>query len=226
MARTRNEKDYLAKKREISLRAAALLSETGYEEFSINKVIQSAGLTKGAFFHYFTSKDELIDSIIQLILLPMVDEFRKIADDETIPPKEKIHRMFETGYRLKRTDTRETQQLIMLLAKPENRVMLQMITLGIASQCTDIYEQVFVEGNRKGQFHIPHPNGSAYLFMQMILALNQEIGRVLYKNNVDPLEKQNLMSKVDAFSKFAEDLLELDEGERLFDPKMLSVAIR
>jgi len=36
----------------------------GYDRVSLNQIIKSTGLTKGAFYHYFSSKDELIKEVM------------------------------------------------------------------------------------------------------------------------------------------------------------------
>ena len=32
----------------------------GYETASVNEIIEAAGISKGTFYHYFESKDELL----------------------------------------------------------------------------------------------------------------------------------------------------------------------
>ena len=90
MARVRKENEYLTKKNKIIIDSIRLLNEIGYEEFSINKAIAEAGLTKGAFFHYFSSKKELIDEIINYFQAPLIKSLEEISNDSTIEPKEKI----------------------------------------------------------------------------------------------------------------------------------------
>ena len=46
-------------------RAQAMILECGYAGVSIDKLIQSLGLTKGAFFHHFRNKNDLARSLIR-----------------------------------------------------------------------------------------------------------------------------------------------------------------
>ncbi|WP_304944184.1 TetR/AcrR family transcriptional regulator [Vallitalea guaymasensis] len=39
--------------------------ENGYDRVSLNEIIRRTGLTKGAFYHYFTSKSELIQEVVK-----------------------------------------------------------------------------------------------------------------------------------------------------------------
>src|ERR1700754_504277 len=45
---------------EILDRAAALFVQHGYDNVSLNDLIADAGVSKGAFYHWFPSKDALI----------------------------------------------------------------------------------------------------------------------------------------------------------------------
>lgn len=59
--------DKITTRQKISAAAKNLFSIHGYSETTINDIITAAGITKGAFYHYFKSKEavcgEIIDSI-------------------------------------------------------------------------------------------------------------------------------------------------------------------
>lgn len=51
------------------LRAALeLFAEQGYANTSVQQIVQAAGVTKGAMYHYFTSKDDLLFAIYERML--------------------------------------------------------------------------------------------------------------------------------------------------------------
>lgn len=47
-------------KKKIFVTAIDLISKKGYDNVSINEICSSAGFTKGAFYHYFNSKEDLL----------------------------------------------------------------------------------------------------------------------------------------------------------------------
>jgi len=68
--------------------AQALILERGYGGVSVDQLIQSLGLTKGAFFHHFKSKADLARALIQRYSDQGVELFhsfmaraRKLSDD-------------------------------------------------------------------------------------------------------------------------------------------------
>jgi TetR/AcrR family transcriptional repressor of nem operon len=68
--------------------AQAMILERGFSGTSVDHLINSLGLTKGAFFHHFNSKDDLATALIQRFVddgIRTFDEFRararKLSDD-------------------------------------------------------------------------------------------------------------------------------------------------
>ncbi len=68
--------------------AQGMILERGFSGTSVDHVINSLGLTKGAFFHHFNSKDDLATALIQRFVdegIRTFDEFmgraRKFSDD-------------------------------------------------------------------------------------------------------------------------------------------------
>jgi len=226
MARIRNEKDYKAKKYQIVKHAINLLDELGYEDFSINKVIQTSGMTKGAFFHYFGSKKELVSEIVNQILIPMVEGFELVSKDTSLEPKEKIKKLFDVGAKSKGVEKRTTQQLIRLLQKNENREIMNMITDHSIEILTPIYEKIMIEGNNLGHFNIQYPNGVAFMFLTMIAAINKEIGAVLYKEDVDEKQYSKLRNKLNAFELYAKELFQFEKDTNLFDENLLNINLK
>lgn len=75
--------------------ATRLFAERGFEATSVQQIVDTAGVTKGAMYHYFSSKDELLTGSYRQLLdrqleslaaiaardLPVVDRLRLISED-------------------------------------------------------------------------------------------------------------------------------------------------
>ncbi|RPF20398.1 TetR family transcriptional regulator [Myceligenerans xiligouense] len=60
--RTKNVAD------EVTRAALELFSTRGYANTSVQQIVEAAGVTKGAMYHYFTSKDDLLFAIYERML--------------------------------------------------------------------------------------------------------------------------------------------------------------
>jgi len=69
--------------RESLLNAAFELAATkGIADVTVNKVSESANVTKGAFFHHFDSKEMLVTELMQMLLMRLDKQFDRLMAQE------------------------------------------------------------------------------------------------------------------------------------------------
>jgi AcrR family transcriptional regulator len=56
-----------------------LFAEHGYAQTSVQQIVDAAGVTKGALYHYFTSKDDLLFDIYDRLLSMQREHLEKIV---------------------------------------------------------------------------------------------------------------------------------------------------
>ncbi|MER6506756.1 TetR/AcrR family transcriptional regulator [Nonomuraea sp. NPDC001636] len=71
--------------------ATRLFAARGFEGTSVQEIVQAAGVTKGAMYHYFDSKDDLLHEIYARLLRMQMDRLTRIADGPG-PVRERLHR--------------------------------------------------------------------------------------------------------------------------------------
>ncbi|QBI52120.1 TetR/AcrR family transcriptional regulator [Streptomonospora litoralis] len=62
--------------------ATRLFAEHGFERTSVQELVAAAGVTKGAMYHYFTSKDDLLYAIYQRVLSMQMQRLNGFAAAE------------------------------------------------------------------------------------------------------------------------------------------------
>ncbi|SHH35156.1 TetR/AcrR family transcriptional regulator [Clostridium grantii] len=67
----------------------------GYGRVSLNQIIKTTGLTKGAFYHHFSSKDELIKEVMNTYFFGHIQKTMDIVGIEGQSFKERINVVFE-----------------------------------------------------------------------------------------------------------------------------------
>lgn len=75
-----------------------LFFEKGYDNTSIQNIIDGLdGLTKGAVYHHFKSKEDILNAALDRSNAPMYAELRRIRDDGTMNGAEKLQALVETS---------------------------------------------------------------------------------------------------------------------------------
>jgi len=61
--------------------AQLLFLAHGYDHTTVNDVIDRAGVSKGAFYHYFTSKEALLEALAERFARRSVEQLGDILED-------------------------------------------------------------------------------------------------------------------------------------------------
>jgi AcrR family transcriptional regulator len=59
--------------------ATRLFAERGYDRTSVQEIVATAGVTKGAMYHYFGSKDDLLHEIYSRVLRLQTEQLEKVV---------------------------------------------------------------------------------------------------------------------------------------------------
>ena len=70
--------------------ATRLFAERGYEGTSVQAIVAAAGVTKGAMYHYFGSKDDLLYEVYARVLRMQTDHLVEISGRPD-PVTERVH---------------------------------------------------------------------------------------------------------------------------------------
>src|ERR1041385_9554542 len=72
---------------EILAAALAVFSELGFGRATLNDVAEGAGVTKGALYHYFESKEQLFIALLRERLMPHIEAGEEGPAPPTRPPR-------------------------------------------------------------------------------------------------------------------------------------------
>lgn len=68
-----------------------LFEQNGFSETSIQDIVDALGVTKGTFYYYFTSKEELLMDIHLRYIERLLDEEERIISDKRRSVREKLY---------------------------------------------------------------------------------------------------------------------------------------
>jgi AcrR family transcriptional regulator len=97
MARTVKEDEYNAKRSEILDVALRLVYSRGYQEMSIQDILDGLGISRGAFYHYFDSKQALLEALIERMGRVAEQALLPVVQDPNLNAIQKFRRYFEAS---------------------------------------------------------------------------------------------------------------------------------
>src|SRR3984893_401653 len=96
MARAVNEQEYTGKRNGILDAMQRLVYTKGYGQMTIQDMLNDLQISKGAFYHYFDSKQAVLEALVERMGEEVVQLLFPIVHDPALPALEKLRQFFPT----------------------------------------------------------------------------------------------------------------------------------
>jgi len=151
----RPKKNFEPKKEALTRLAFDMFIEHGYEDTTITHIMKTAGLTKAGMYHYFSSKEEILDAAIDYGI--SLDIEKTLEDMDGLDVKDKML-LFIQGNTVQNEFFRKTLQI-----KQNNRnsFAAYRIRERLIHAYIPIMEGILKEGNKTGVYRTEHPRQTA-----------------------------------------------------------------
>lgn len=200
-------KEASVRKNEILNAASVLFTNKGFENTSVTEIMNAVGIAKGTLYHHFKSKEEIMDALIERQTDFILQSARKVAEDKSIPVKERMIRTILALHIDAKEDT-EGKEMIEHLHKPQNALMHQKTKRVILQNVPPIMAGIVEDGIAQKIFHTPYP----LVCMEIAMCyLN-----IMLDDDVFELTQEQLLEKIHAFLFCFEKLLGTEKGELAF----------
>jgi AcrR family transcriptional regulator len=218
------------RKHEFMMTAFELFYKKGYENTTINDIIDELGLTKGAFYHYFESKEDVIVAIARDFTDRVVQIIKKIFARTNLSAVEKMNMAFEAinEYKIKEGEWRHKFKAS--IESEENLKLQRKITIFLKQEVAGLYEELIITGAREGIFGDPvNSQQLAEFFLNTIFSLHTsvyELEKQLYDDR-DELDYPGFLRLLDEKVRFYETILgrifQLQQGSFDFRTSYLKI---
>lgn len=180
MARTIKEEDYTQKRNEILDTAYRLVMTKGYEQMTIQDVISALGISKGAFYHYFDSKQALLAGLIERIRETSQAALAPIIENPEMTALEKIQAYFTSAQRWKSGQKDYMLQLLKVWYDDDNALVRQKVYATTAKYFASELGKVIHQGVEEGAFTTPYPDQAAGMMISLLTAWGDEFAQALF----------------------------------------------
>lgn len=153
------------RKQELIRVAYGLFVAKGYENTSVDEIIEAAGIAKGTYYYYFESKEKMLEEVIEMMLQAEKEKAAAVLNADLSVP-EKIAGIIASVH-----PAREEETMNEALHRPENILMHNKIRERMLDLIVPLLSRAAEEGVKEGLFacdHIPER-------VRMIMILSGEL---------------------------------------------------
>lgn len=155
---------YETKKKELIKLSLELFMEKGYEKTTITEIMRAAQISKGGMYHYFASKEEILDAVITYGLQQPIKQLEKNL--AKLPIEEKLI------YFIRFNDFNSfTQKLLHYQEENSSSIVGYRIREKNIELCAPLLTKIFEEGITFGLYKCCCPNAMADIFMLLTKAI-------------------------------------------------------
>ncbi len=222
MARIVNKEEYDLRRNEILDAAQRVVYTKGYDQMSIQDILAEVKISKGAFYHYFDSKQALLEALIERLVSQIQQVLVPIVQDEQLPAAEKLHQVFDVASRWK-TDRKETLlTLVNVWYGDDNAVLRQRVQAAVFPEIEPLFTAVIVQGVKEGVFDTGYPDQISAIIFSMMMSFGDTLIQAISHPELHTETLQNLDIISASYQDAMERILGAEPGSLpLFDTAIL-----
>lgn len=144
--------------------AERLFIEKGYDHASLQEIIDETGLSKGAIYHHFASKEDIFYSVCDRIGQRNGEVLSQVRDDPSLSGLEKLRAMFKASLQ----PERQAKMFCMMPYLMDNPKFLATEMRSIFTEVVPYFvEPVIRQGMADGSIRTDHPKELAEAMMML-----------------------------------------------------------
>lgn len=160
-------KEHDERKNEIIDTASRIFAQKGYDKSSVNDILNAIGIAKGTFYHYFKSKEEVLDAVIAKATEMIEQRIEEVADNPQLTPEDKLLGVFMSM----QIEDQMEEGFLEEMHRPENALMHQKSLVSTITMLVPVLTRVVKEGMEKGIFHAEYPEEYMQIFLASAITL-------------------------------------------------------
>jgi len=171
-------------KLEILRTAVRLFREQGWKSVTIEDVVKEVGVTRGAFYHYFKSREELVMAVTDQMFLDD-NPFALAAKERGLNAHEKLRFVMKLNMNANMANIEMVNEVQRAL---DNPAVFKGEFFSQVNTVAPYLEKLLVEGNADGSLSVRYPKQAAQVLALLPgMWLNPAVLRVSYEELVEKL---------------------------------------
>jgi AcrR family transcriptional regulator len=205
MARTVNATRHTVRRDAFLDAAQSLIQTKGYEAMSVQDLLDDLEASKGAFYHYFDSKQALLEAVIERFADSALAAVSPILNDPDLPALRKLERVFAGIARFKAEQKDLVVAIIEVWNSDGNAIVREKLRRLTARLMVPLLARVVRQGIDEGTFSVSSPEETAKVFLALMegfqeLAVDYFLARQAGRITFDDV-RRSMASFTEAFER-------------------------
>lgn len=212
MARTVKAEVYTVR-RDAFVDAAQRLMETeGYEQMSVQDVLDRLEASRGAFYHYFDSKQALLEAVIERMIDTALASVEPLVDDPSLTAVKKLRGVFSGIGRWKTERKALVLSLLEVWLSDNNAIVREKFRRGVTGRMVALLSRIVEQGLHEGAFKVESPVATAQVIVVLLLGFQEIATDIFIGRQARQLSYEDVIKTFDSYTEAFERLLGAPHG--------------
>jgi len=191
--------------------AQRLIASKGYEQMSIQDVLDTLDASRGAFYHYFDSKMALLEAVLERAVVDATANVERILSDSNISALAKLSRLLTdiAEYKNERQDLIRGLQVWL---SDDNVLVRDKLRRMTVARLTPLLAPIVRQGSAEGVFSVSSPDETARVLVSLLQALNELASELFVKRQADAISLADVEQTLSAYIEAVERILGVPAG--------------
>lgn len=211
------------RREQILLTAESLFYTKGYEQTSVQDILDALHFSKGGFYHHFDSKLSLLEAICSMRAEESFETAQAAVYANQDDPIEALNAMIDSGsmFRAERLDY--VSLLLRVAYREDGALMRDKLNQRTMELMLPLLDDVIAQGVQEGVFSMPHPSLAGELVLHLCAQFSDDIAHVLSRDDDEMEMIAEILARLELYRHTVERMLGAPFGTIvLYDMKNLT----
>ena len=147
-------KDHDVRKAEIIQGAMYLFHTKGYLATTINSILERLSIAKGTFYHYFSSKEDVLDAVVAELMSEAATELVALRSQTALSAVDKFNALLTITRKSRVSNVDVVREVARVIYRDENLILRHKLTLRSIAEIAPHVVSIIQQGNAEGVFHV------------------------------------------------------------------------
>jgi AcrR family transcriptional regulator len=212
-------KEHQVRKTQIWDVSEKLFFSKGYENTSVRDIIDQIEIAKGTFYHYFKSKEDLLDDIIKRRTEEDVNTLKEVVGRNDLDVSKKFNAFFQI---FNRKNNKEWVRAMM--NSSENVLVKDKLKHSLTEALSELLTKILDQGIREGTFKIGLPKQTSELILTLNFHVSESLGALMSESTDLMSGQDEIDKKIQAYEYSVSKILGLFADEvQLIDKEFINM---
>ncbi len=192
--------------------AQRLIQTKGYEAMSIQDLLNELEASKGAFYHYFDSKQALLEAVVERFADGAMASLEPIVSDPALPALTKLERVFAGIASLKAEQKDLMLAIIEVWNSDSNAIVREKVRRLSERIMIPLLSAVVKQGLDEGTLHIDSPDDTAQVLVALMLGFQLQATELFLARQAGAITFEVVQHAVAANTAAFERILGIPKG--------------